>query len=141
MALSCWEKIAIVIIIAVLLRIGLRLVVFTWKKFLAPNLNLSVNLKKQGRWAVVTGSTDGLGKAYAEALAKKGINIVLVSRSLSKLEDVAHGIKETYKVETKIVEADLTQGQVVYSKIAKAIEELEVNMNCKIFHIFCNNFL
>ena len=36
-------------------------------------------------WAVVTGSTDGIGKAAAIHLAKEGFNIVLISRTLSKL--------------------------------------------------------
>lgn len=31
------------------------------------------NIKKLGKWAVVTGATDGIGKAYADALARKGI--------------------------------------------------------------------
>lgn len=39
-----------------------------WVFFLRPGRNL----KKLGEWAVVTGATDGIGKAYAEALAKRG---------------------------------------------------------------------
>ena len=31
------------------------------------------NLKRLGQWAVVTGSTDGIGRAYANALAKIGV--------------------------------------------------------------------
>jgi 17beta-estradiol 17-dehydrogenase / very-long-chain 3-oxoacyl-CoA reductase len=42
--------------------------------------------------AVVTGATDGIGKAYAFELARKGLNIVLVSRTMSKLQDVAKEI-------------------------------------------------
>lgn len=42
--------------------------------------------------AVVTGSTDGIGKEYARELAKRGINIVLISRTKEKLEKVAHEI-------------------------------------------------
>lgn len=37
-------------------------------------------------WAVVTGATDGIGKASAIYLAKEGFNVVLISRTLSKLE-------------------------------------------------------
>lgn len=127
MAFSCWEKLAFVILAALGLRITIRLSVFAWKKFIAPGLNLGIDVTTQGRWAVVTGSTDGLGKAFAQALAAKGLDIVLVSRSLSKLESVASEIKRTYGVETRIVEADLTEGQPVYAKIAKTIEELEVS--------------
>ncbi|XP_015125908.1 very-long-chain 3-oxoacyl-CoA reductase [Diachasma alloeum] len=128
MALTCWEKLAVVVVAAVGLRIIVRLTVFTWKKLIGPSLGCGIDLATQGRWAVVTGATDGLGKAFAQALAAKGLDIVLVSRSLPKLESVAKEIKEQYKVETRIVEADLTEGQPVYAKIAKTIEELEVGV-------------
>lgn len=126
MTLSCWEKLMLVVVAAVGLRIFIRSCVFAWKKLIAPNLGLGVDVASQGKWAVITGATDGLGKAYAKALAEKGLDIVLVSRTLSKLEDVAAELKERYGVDVRVVEADLTQGQVVYAKVAKAIEELEV---------------
>lgn len=126
MSLSCWDKLSIVVLAAIGLRVLVRLSVLAWKKLIAPSLGLGVDVGTQGRWAVVTGATDGLGKAYAKALAARGLDIVLVSRSLTKLETVAGEIKQSYGVKTRVVEADLTEGQVVYAKIAKAIEELEV---------------
>ncbi|KAM9332849.1 hydroxysteroid (20-beta) dehydrogenase 2 isoform 2-T2 [Pholidichthys leucotaenia] len=48
-----------------------------------------VDLRTYGQWAVVTGSTSGIGKAYAVELARRGLNIVLVSRSDDKLRLVA----------------------------------------------------
>ncbi|KAB5565743.1 hypothetical protein PHYPO_G00245030 [Pangasianodon hypophthalmus] len=42
-----------------------------------------------GKWAVVTGATDGIGKSYAEELARRGFSMVLISRSQEKLDDVA----------------------------------------------------
>lgn len=41
---------------------------------------------------MVTGATDGIGKSYAKQLAKKGLNIILISRSQAKLEIVASEI-------------------------------------------------
>lgn len=35
------------------------------------------NLKRLGQWAVVTGATDGIGRAYADGLAKKGESLEL----------------------------------------------------------------
>ena len=64
---------------AALAFISYRLVLFLYSLYLRM-LGSSVNVAKLGEWAVVTGSTDGIGKAYANALASKGLNIVLVSR-------------------------------------------------------------
>ena len=55
----------------------------------------------KGSWAVVTGATDGIGKAAAMYLANEGFNIVLMSRTLSKLKDVAKELEESAKKHRK----------------------------------------
>jgi short-subunit dehydrogenase len=45
--------------------------------------------------AVITGSTDGIGKQYALELANQGMNIVLISRTEKKLVEVAKEIGKT----------------------------------------------
>ena len=46
-----------------------------------------MNIKeKYGTWALVTGASDGMGKAVAQQLAMRGLNLVLVARSQNKLE-------------------------------------------------------
>lgn len=126
MALIWWEKIFLLIVVLVSLRIFVKIGFLAWKKLIAPSFGFGIDLKTQGKWAVVTGATDGLGKAFAKALAEQGMDIVLVSRSLSKLKDVAVEIERQYNVETRVVEADLTEGQVVYAEIGKATQDLEV---------------
>ncbi|XP_055844520.1 very-long-chain 3-oxoacyl-CoA reductase [Episyrphus balteatus] len=93
-------------------------------KFLGPK----VNFKKLGEWAVITGATDGIGKAYAKALAKKGLNVVLISRSLSKLETVAKEIADDTKVEVKIIDVDFTAGPEIYEKIQTNLEGLDIGV-------------
>lgn len=67
--------------------------------FLGQMLGLNVDFKKyRGKWAVVTGASDGIGRAYAEQLAQNGLNVVLISRTLSKLEEVASCIQQKSKV-------------------------------------------
>ena len=62
----------------------------------------------------MTGSTDGIGKAAAQHLAKLGFNIVLISRTMAKLEAVAKEIEETGEaigtpVQTKVVAYDFSK--------------------------------
>ncbi|KYN37337.1 Estradiol 17-beta-dehydrogenase 12 [Trachymyrmex septentrionalis] len=128
MALIWWEKIFLLIIALISLRILIKVGILTWKKLIAPTFGFGIHFRTQGKWAVVTGATDGLGKAFAKALAEEGMDIVLVSRSLSKLKDVATEIEQKYCVETRVVEADLTEGQIVYAEIGKATQDLEVGV-------------
>ncbi|XP_055590922.1 very-long-chain 3-oxoacyl-CoA reductase-like [Uranotaenia lowii] len=81
-----------------------------------------------GSHGVITGATDGIGKAYAKALAKKGINVILVSRTLSKLEDVAKEIETESKVQTKIIAVDFTSGPSIYDEIRKQTAGLEIGI-------------
>lgn len=96
--------------------------------FIAELIGATVSWKKLGKWAVVTGSTDGIGKAYAKALAAKGFNIVLISRTQEKLDTVAQEIEKKYGVQTKTVAIDITDEPVIYDKIKKEIEDLEIGV-------------
>lgn len=63
----------------------------------------------EGSWVLVTGATDGIGKGFCIELAKKGLNIILVSRSKSKLSKVSEELKEINKnIKTLIVEFDFS---------------------------------
>lgn len=81
-----------------------------------------------GRWAVVTGSTDGIGKEYAKELAKRGMNVVFVSRTLDKLKKVSAEIAQEFGVETEIVQADFSDGRPIYENIAKHLQDKEIGV-------------
>ena len=55
-------------------------------------------------------------------LAGKGQNIILVSRTLSKLETVAKEIEEKYRVQTKVVDIDFSTEARVQERIEEAIK-------------------
>jgi len=100
---------------------------FIAKHFLAGTLGLSANLKSAGAWAVVTGSTDGIGKAYAEQLAAKGLNVVLISRTQSKLEDMAKDVESRYSVQTKVIAADFSS-EDIYDTIKTQLAGLDIGV-------------
>uniref|UniRef100_A0A673Y9V1 Hydroxysteroid (17-beta) dehydrogenase 12b n=1 Tax=Salmo trutta TaxID=8032 RepID=A0A673Y9V1_SALTR len=86
-----------------------------------------VSPAKLGKWAVVTGATDGIGKAYAEELARRGFSIVLISRTQEKLDDVAKSIESKYGVETKSIAVDFSATDI-YPKIEAGLTGLEVGV-------------
>ncbi len=59
-------------------------------------------------YALITGASSGIGKACAEALAKEGRNLILVSRGKEKLEKVAQGIRSSDGVDVLAFEVDLS---------------------------------
>ncbi|KAJ8945638.1 hypothetical protein NQ314_009173 [Rhamnusium bicolor] len=86
-----------------------------------------MNITQYGN-SVVTGATDGIGKAYAELLAKKGLNIVLISRTQTKLDEVAGEIAKKYNVNTKTIEANFTKVNQIYYEIDKQLMGLDVGV-------------
>lgn len=101
-----------------------KILVSTYKTFLRP----ARDLKKLGKWAVVTGATDGIGKAYAFALAKMGCNVVIISRTESKLADVKKEIEDKgYGVEVKYIVCDYSNfDQATRDRVEKDLEGLEI---------------
>jgi len=67
-----------------------RFICVIWRHFFG--VHASTERYGENSWAVITGSTDGIGKASAMHLARLGFNIVLISRSAEKLSAVAKEI-------------------------------------------------
>jgi 17beta-estradiol 17-dehydrogenase / very-long-chain 3-oxoacyl-CoA reductase len=85
------------------------LLAYGYNLFVKPGASLA-KFKAAKDWAVVTGATDGIGKAYAMALAKKGLNVLVVSRSADKLAAVRAEILDKYStVEVRTHRTDFTQ--------------------------------
>jgi short-subunit dehydrogenase len=78
---------------------------------------------KYGPWAVVAGASDGTGAAFAEELARRGVNVVLVARRGALLEEVAARLD----VETRVVVLDLSTDHAG-AELAAATADLEVGL-------------
>uniref|UniRef100_A0A8C6NT92 Hydroxysteroid (20-beta) dehydrogenase 2 n=1 Tax=Nothobranchius furzeri TaxID=105023 RepID=A0A8C6NT92_NOTFU len=86
------------------------------------------DLRTYGQWAVVTGATSGIGKAYACELAQRGLDVVLIGRSEDKLRMVAKEIENKYERHTHTIRADFTDGCSIYPAIEKELRCLEIGI-------------
>ncbi|XP_045058875.2 very-long-chain 3-oxoacyl-CoA reductase-B isoform X2 [Desmodus rotundus] len=85
-------------------------------------------LRSHGAWAVVTGATGGIGRAYAHELARRGLNIVLISRNLSKLKHEAKEIERLHGTVTRVIQADFTGGLEIYEAVKAGLKGLEIGV-------------
>jgi uncharacterized protein len=61
----------------------------------------------QGKWALVTGASAGIGEALAVELAAAGANLVLTARRVDRLKALAARLAKEYKIQTQVIPADL----------------------------------
>jgi uncharacterized protein len=86
---------------------------------------------KYGPWALVAGASDGVGAAFAEGVAERGVNVVLLARRQAVLDEVASGIVARTGVETRALAVDLAEHDAA-SVIAAATDDLDIG-----FLVYC----
>lgn len=86
---------------------------------------------KYGPWALVAGASDGLGAAFAAGLAQRGVNVVLLARRQSALDQVAAQITDQTSAQTRTLAIDLAERDAA-SAIAAATSDLEIG-----FLVYC----
>jgi short-subunit dehydrogenase len=60
------------------------------------------------KYTLITGASEGIGKVFAEAFAKRGDNLILVARTRSKLEQISQELSRKYKIDAIAIPLDLS---------------------------------
>lgn len=81
-----------------------------------------INLKNKN--ALITGAGKGIGKAVAIALAKEGVNVILLARTQADLDEVATEVS-AFGVKSLALTADVSDINSVNTAVEKALTEFK----------------
>src|SRR4051794_4727982 len=93
--------------------------------------NLMNNQNLQGRNALITGASKGLGRAMAVALGAQGAHLILVARDKEKLESVAEEVR-TAGGTASVFAADITQEDQVLAleaEVSSKVGKVQILVN------------
>ncbi|CAG2167475.1 unnamed protein product, partial [Oppiella nova] len=110
-----------------------RLIIYLWLKYKASQFKWCGG---PHTWAVITGCTEGIGLAYANQLAAKGYNLLLISRNHEKLQKVKRDIQDQVRAARKVrtLAIDFNDiSQETYDTIESELDGLDE------IHVLVNN--
>jgi short-subunit dehydrogenase len=83
--------------------------------------------EKYGSWGLVAGAAEGLGKAFSESLARRGMHVILVDQNEDKLYATADYLESFYGILTKKLLLDLSD----LSNLTRIFESME-GIDCRL---------
>jgi short-subunit dehydrogenase len=87
----------------------------------------SAFVSKYGPWAVVAGASEGIGAAFADALADKGLHVLLLARREGPLDELARALRAKHAVEIRTAKVDLGAPDVA-ARVAEVVSGLDVGL-------------
>jgi short-subunit dehydrogenase len=93
----------------------------------------------KNKWALITGASSGIGKAYAERFAKEGSNLILVARNQLALEALAQELRSLNGVKVIVMAKDLsklTSPEELFEEVKAAGVHVEILINNAGFAVY-----
>ena len=90
-----------------------------------------INRCGKGSWAVVTGASYGIGLGFAQALATRGFNIVLIARGEEALRKLAEELEVKHGILTRVIVFDFARAgqdyEGFYESLIRQFDDLDVS--------------
>jgi len=81
-----------------------------------------------GKTALITGASSGIGAAFARSLAARGMKLVLVARSESRLLALANEVQQHHHVQTYVLPVDLSEPDAA-ARISKQVSDWKLQID------------
>ena len=80
--------------------------------------------EKYGPWALIAGASEGIGAAFSEALAERGLNLILIARREKVLSELGQGLRSRYPIQVEEHIVDLGNSSSVGDLISSLDKEI-----------------
>jgi hypothetical protein len=85
--------------------------------------------EKYGPYALVAGGSIGLGAAFAEGIARRGVSLVLIARDAARVKATAARLREAYGVDVVAIAADMAD----FDDVKKRVSALTVPIGLLVY--------
>ncbi len=85
-----------------------------------------MDLNLNGKYAVITGGSKGIGFGVAEGLAAEGVNVFLIARGKERLDEAVAKLTKNYDVEAYGISTDVTKAEDIAAAVAEIKQQTEV---------------
>ena len=92
-----------------------------------------------GKNIVITGASGGIGAEIAKLCAARGANLVLLARSMDKLEQLQKQLQQRYSVQIAVYQLDVSdteQVRAIFTEIFQTVGQVDILVNNAGFGIF-----
>ena len=83
--------------------------------------------ERYGPWALIAGASEGIGAAFARALAQRGLNLVLVARRLEPLKALEGELAGLAPVQVRCLSLDLARADAA-ELLGEELADLDVGL-------------
>jgi short-subunit dehydrogenase len=84
-------------------------------------------LRRYGPVALITGASSGIGRSFAELLAQKGFDLVLVARRVQRLDELASRLTEEHGIHAQVCPIDLA-ADTAAEQMLRATSTMDVGL-------------
>src|SRR5262247_1437479 len=85
-------------------------------------------MPKEPTAVLITGASSGIGAVYADRFAKRGHDLILVARNLTRLEKLAERLRRDAGIRVDILQADLTDDRDLAQVEARLREDTRIGI-------------
>ena len=89
---------------------------------------MSTFRERYGPWAFIAGASEGLGEAFAHAIASRGLNVIVAARRAEKLEAVAESLRAQHGIAAVAMPMDLADTAMLEVTLRHLVEDYELGL-------------